>query len=130
MNFPTGSPSIRGTAKRALHRWGWDELDRLADLQTSLGAVPDPDLFAPPPKAHARRWCWLAGASKFLAAAAGVAVMFYLGARDGGQSRTVPTVVTAEVAALAAPCERRTLEDGSAADLNRGAAVGKWVTGR
>src|SRR5687767_4432125 len=31
----------------AEHRWGWDELDRLTGLQSSLGARPDPDLFAP-----------------------------------------------------------------------------------
>ena len=62
----------------ALHRWGWDELDRLTGLQTSLGAVPDPDLFAPSAKLRARRWWWLAGASSFLAAAAVVALMIFL----------------------------------------------------
>jgi transmembrane sensor len=107
----------------ALHRWGWDELDRLTGLQTSLGAVPDPDLFAPPAKARARRWWWLAGASSLVAAATAVAVLFYFDGRDGGRAGAPLTVVTAEVAALAAPCERRTLEDGSLVDLNRGASV-------
>ncbi len=107
----------------ALHRWGWDELDRLTGLQTSLGAVPDPDLFAPSEKARKRRWWWLAGASSFLAAAAAVAVMFYFHGRDGGRGGAKPIEVTAEVAALAAPCERRTLEDGSVVDLNRGASI-------
>ena len=107
----------------ALHRWGWDELDRLTGLQTSLGAVPDPDLFAPSAKARARRWWWLAGASSLLAAAAVVAVMIFWGERGLGRSEAKPIDVTAEVAALAAPCERRTLEDGSVVELNRGAAV-------
>jgi transmembrane sensor len=107
----------------ALHRWGWDELDRLTGLQTSLGAVPDPDLFAPSARARARRWWWLAGASSLVAAATAVAVLFYFDGRDGGRAGAPLTVVTAEVAALAAPCERRTLEDGSLVDLNRGASV-------
>ncbi len=107
----------------ALQRWGWDELDRLTGMQTSLGAVPDPDLFAPSAKARAwRRLGWLVATSS-LAAAAAVAVMIYLGGREIEQAGATPTVVTAEVAALAAPCERRTLEDGSVVDLNRGAAV-------
>src|SRR5690606_24022735 len=37
----------------AEHRWGWDELDRLAGLQESMHAVPDPDLLARPRR---RRW--------------------------------------------------------------------------
>lgn len=105
----------------ALHRWGWDELDRLTGLQTSLGALPDPDLLAPSVKARARRRWWLAGASSLLAAAAVVAVMFFAGGRERNEAK--PVDVTAEVAALAAPCERRTLEDGSVVELNRGAAV-------
>jgi transmembrane sensor len=114
----------------ALHRWGWDELDRLTGLQTSLGAVPDPDLFARSAKARARRWWWLAGASSLLAAAAAaVAVIYYFNGREGGRGGAAPTVVTSEVVALAAPCERRTLEDGSVVDLNRGAAVEVVFTG-
>lgn len=107
----------------ALHRWGWDELDRLTGLQTSLGAVPDPDLFAPSAKLRARRWWWLAGASSFLAAAAVVALMIFLEGRGRERSDAKPVEVTAEVAALAAPCERRTLDDGSVVELNRGAEV-------
>src|SRR4051812_4950893 len=37
----------RHGAALAEQRWGWDELDRLAGLQTTTGAVPDPDLLAP-----------------------------------------------------------------------------------
>ncbi len=107
----------------AEHSWGWDELDRLTGLQTSLGAVPDPDLFAPTAKARAPRWWWLMGASSLVAAAAAVVVMIFSGERGRERSDAKPVEVTAEVAALAAPCERRTLEDGSVVELNRGAAV-------
>jgi transmembrane sensor len=106
----------------ALHRWGWEELDRLTGLQTSLGAVPDPDLFAAPAPRRFLRWAWLAGAST-LAVAAGFAVILL---RDGGESGPKVPPVSPRVAAaagFAAPCERRTLDDGSVVDLNRGAAV-------
>jgi transmembrane sensor len=104
----------------ALQRWGWDELDRLAGLQTSLGAVPDPDLFAPRAKAWARRWWWIAGASS-LAAAAAVALLITLRSPPATSENVTPPVVVST--ALAAPCERLTLEDGSVVELNRGAAV-------
>ena len=104
----------------ALQRWGWDELDRLAGLQTSLGAVPDPDLFAPRAKAWARRWWWIAGASS-LAAAAAVALLITLRSPPATSETVTPPGVVST--ALAAPCERLTLEDGSVVELNRGAAV-------
>jgi transmembrane sensor len=113
----------RHGAALAEHSWGWNELDRLTGLQTSLGAVPDPDLFAPPAKVRARRWWRVAGASSLMAAAAVVALMIFSGERGRERSDAKPIEVTAEVAALAAPCERRTLEDGSVVELNRGAAV-------
>lgn len=100
----------------ALQRWGWDELDRLTGMQTSLGAVPDPDLFAPSAKALVWRRMWWLVATSSLAAAAAVAVMIYWGGRESERAGATPT-------AVAAPCERRTLEDGSVVDLNRGAAV-------
>ncbi|NBX59877.1 MAG: DUF4880 domain-containing protein, partial [Opitutaceae bacterium] len=83
----------------ALHRWGWDELDRLTGLQTSMGAVPDPDLFAPSAKARVRRWWWLAGAASFLATATAVVVIF-MGGPSRDRSGAKPVEVTAEVAAL------------------------------
>ena len=104
----------------ALQRWGWDELDRLAGLQTSLGAVPDPDLFAPRAKARARRWWWIAGASS-LAAAATVALLITLRSPPAkSENAALPLAVST---ALAAPCERLALEDGSVVELNRGASV-------
>ena len=104
----------------ALQRWGWDELDRLAGLQTSLGAVPDPDLFASRAKMRARRWWWLAATSSLLAAA-GVALLITTRSPQAGPEQAAPLVAISTV--LAAPCERLTLEDGSVVDLNRGASV-------
>lgn len=104
----------------ALQRWGWDELDRLAGLQTSLGAVPDPDLFASRAKARARRGWWIAATSS-LAAAAVVALMITLRAPQAISENATPATVVST--ALATPCERLTLEDGSVVELNRGASV-------
>ena len=58
----------------ALHRWGWEELDRLTGLQTSLGAVSDPDLFAPRIRARAKIMRWFAPVALGLAAAWAVIV--------------------------------------------------------
>ena len=100
----------------AEHRWGWDELDRLTGLQTSLGAVPDPDLFAPPARVRVSRRSWVAG--MFALGAAAALVFVWLNYRT---EKTAP--ITAADFALAAPCERRTLGDGSIVALNRGAVV-------
>jgi transmembrane sensor len=107
----------------ALHRWGWEELDRLTGLQTSLHAVADPDLLAPQVPASSRRTRPVAwGAATFFALAASVAVGLYLWSAPRGSERV--SVEPAPIStALAAPCERRVLEDGSVVDLNRGAAV-------
>lgn len=102
----------------ALQRWGWDELDRLAGLQTSLGAVPDQDLFAPRAKLRARRWWWLAATSSLAAA---VALLITLRSPYPKSQNAAPTAVVST--SLAAPCERLTLEDGSVVELNRGASV-------
>lgn len=102
----------------ALQRWGWDELDRLAGLQTSLGAVPDPDLFAPRAKMRVRRWWWLAATSSLAAA---VALLITLRSPPAKSENAAPTAVVST--ALASPCERLTLEDGSVVELNRGASV-------
>ncbi len=103
----------------ALRRWGWDELDRLAGLQTSLGAVPDADLFAPRARRRARRRWWLAAVSS-LAAAAVVLLDVTRSTPTAPEQAPVAAVVST---ALAAPCERLTLEDGSVVELNRGAGV-------
>ncbi len=104
----------------ALQRWGWDELDRLAGLQTLLGAVPNPDLFAPRAKARARRGWWIA-ATYSLAAAAAVVLLITLRSPPAKSENAPPPAPVST--ALAATCERLTLEDGSVVELNRGASV-------
>ncbi|HEX3731288.1 MAG TPA: FecR domain-containing protein [Opitutaceae bacterium] len=100
----------------AEHRWGWEELDRLAGLQTSVRAVPDPDLLAP-----VRRFRRTLAAS-LLAAAAVAAAAFALA--HAGRRPGAPAALPAPAAlALTAPCERLSLEDGSVVDLNRGAVI-------
>ena len=111
----------RHGAALAQQRWGWEELDRLAGLQTSLAARPDPDLLAPRTGAKSaliRRWWWLA--PLVLATAATViGGLYWRASPPMPAGRAVPAPATA----LAAPCERRTLEDGSVVELNRGAAI-------
>jgi transmembrane sensor len=99
-------------------RWGWEELDRLAGLQTALGGTPNPDLLAPPKRARAVWLKWTLPV--VLAAAAALAVMLW-------QQRPAPVAppraVGPGLSALAAPCERLLLPDGSTVDLNRGARL-------
>ena len=107
----------------ALHRWGWEELDRLTGLQTSLGAVPDPDLLSPRSdrKSAVRRHLgWFVPAA--LAAAAAVAVMLFL--QPSSQPAAAPIAAgPVDASALVAPCGQQTLPDGSTVDLNRGASI-------
>ncbi len=104
----------------ALQRWGWDELDRLTGLQTSLGAVPDPDLFAPPRRRRARVVRGTAAAA-LLALAGAVAFLAWPRVTMTPPAPVAPAA--APVATRLAPLERQTLDDGSVVDLNRGAEV-------
>jgi transmembrane sensor len=114
----------------ALHRWGWEELDRLAGLQTSVHARPDPDLLTPGHSAWARpapspfRARVLRFAPVILAAAAAVALGLFL------RSPRVGGLAVAPSTALAAPIEQRTLEDGSVIALNRGAEIALHYTAK
>lgn len=104
----------RHGAAWAEHRWGWDELDRLAGLQTSVHAVPDPDLLAP----RGRRV--LRFALPVLAAAA----MLTLGLFVWTSRPPAPVLPeTPTVARSLALIEQRALSDGSTIELNRGAVV-------
>ncbi len=104
----------RHGAAVAEHRWGWEELDRLAGIQDSVHAVPDPDLLRPRPRAA--RWRVLVGLPLGLAAA--LALVFWW-ARIPGARESAP----APSYALAAPIEERALADGSRVALNRGAVL-------
>ena len=96
----------------AEHRWGWDELDRLAGLQTSVHAVPDPDLLAP--KRLGRRLSWLMPAS--VAAMVLGALLLYRSGPAAAPSGPAPVRSLAFI-------EQRVLSDGSVIILNRGAIV-------
>jgi len=98
----------------AEHRWGWDELDRLAGLQTSVHAVPDPDLLAP----RGRRV--LRFVLPVLAAAAVLTLGLFVWTFRPvtSVSPEIPTI-TRSLALI----EQRALADGSTIELNRGAVV-------
>jgi transmembrane sensor len=104
----------------AEHRWGWDELDRLAGLQASAHAVPDPDLLKPR-RFWRPRFSPARSLSLSLAAAAVLTLGVYLWQRPATSREGV-----LEAAAGSAPLaliERRELPDGSVLELNRGAEV-------
>ena len=100
----------------AMHRWSWEELDRLAGFQTSF-ALPNPDLIRPDEAAPERRrtrgkFAWLGGVAAAALLSAGL--LFFAHAPDD----RAPVTAT-----LAAPLERRTLEDGTLVDCNRGTHI-------
>lgn len=99
----------------ALQRWSWEELDRLAGLQSTI-TLPNPDLVRPSPRRTAPRWLSL------VAAAVVMGVSAWWWSDEGTPAAPVPTL-------LAAPCERRTLEDGSVVDCNRGTELEVAFTG-
>jgi transmembrane sensor len=104
----------------AAHRWGWDELDRLAGLQMSAHVLPDPDLLK---RRNPRRSVFSLSSpfSVALAAAAALAVGFYCWPRSP-KSPAVRSTVVAATAPLAL-IERRELPDGSVVELNRGTVM-------
>jgi len=104
----------RHSAAFALHRRGWDEMDRLAGIQTTVHARPDPDLLAAPHRARRHRMFWFG--SLALAAAAALMVVFYGPDKVTGPAAPAPLVFVASI-------EVRTLADGSIVELNRDAAI-------
>ena len=104
----------------AEHRWGWDELDRLAGLQASHHAAPDPDLLKP--KQRRRLLPSLTLSLSLLGAAVAFAVGLLWWQRPAASHPPAP--VPAVFAAASLPLiERRELPDGSVVSLNRGAFV-------
>lgn len=98
----------------AEHRWGWDELDRLAGLQTSVHAVPDPDLLAPRSQRVLR----------FVLPVLAIAAALTLGLFVWVSRPTAPVLSeTPAVTRSLALIEQRALSDGSTIELNRGAIV-------
>ncbi len=94
----------------------WRELDLLADWRPEHAPEPNPALLAPPRQATRRPWRWLAPAA--LAAAACVALAFFLNRETRPTSSLVSATPT-----VATGYEKRLLDDGSILELNRGASV-------
>jgi len=110
----------RHPAAWAEHRWGWDELDRLAGLQTSVHAMPDPDLLAPKKARASQRWAW-----PLLAAAAAVAVGIFITSKPVAPGTPAAGVPVVRSLAL---IEQREMPDGTVIELNRGAIVTEHYT--
>lgn len=105
----------------AEHRWGWDELDRLAGLQTSHHAVPDPDLLG---RRKTRPLVPSLALSVAAAVALAVGVYFWPTAPRSPEAKPAAGVARTPVPLI----ERRELPDGSAITLNRGAVVEEHFT--
>jgi transmembrane sensor len=97
---------------------GWTRLDLLADWRPMHGARPNRDLLAPsPPGAVSRGWrhaAWFIPSA--LAAAAAVALGVFFSRPENPMDATI---APGQIALI----ERRTLEDGSVVELNRGAEL-------
>lgn len=103
----------------ARQRRTWEAFDRLAGLQSSVEAVPDPDLLRPRQRRPRR---WLAWVTVPLAAAATLAVIHW--PREPAASpRLVVASAPASESLRLRPIGERTLSDGSTIRLNRGSAV-------
>jgi transmembrane sensor len=98
-------------------RWAWREFDRLAGLPDTLAAAPDPDLLAPRAAARIRlrAWRWLVAPALI-----GAAALAFFALRPDNVPATHARVLST---ALAAPCERQVLPDGSIVELNRGSRL-------
>ncbi len=102
----------------ARHQRGWSELAHLAEWRPEHGAEPNADLLAPPPScAPASRpgklLRWLVPVT--LAAAAGVAFVFL-----SSRPASTPSAATA---AAEPGYRQQVLDDGTLAELNRGARL-------
>ena len=98
------------------HQTGWLRLDAIADWRPEHGAAPNPDVLAHP-SSRAR---WLRPA-RFTALAAGLALV--AGALWLRSPTAHPSALVVATAAETGGYERRVLDDGSVAELNRGAEI-------
>ena len=100
---------------------GWTRLDLLADWRPMHGARPNRDLLAPPPRGVISRWrrraTWFIPGA--LAAAATVVLGVFLARTEKPSDATAMAIAAGQIALI----ERRTLEDGSVIELNRGAEL-------
>jgi transmembrane sensor len=117
------SADSRHAAAMSEHRKAWERFDRLAGLQSSWEAAPDPDLLEPArrPRRARRPAAWVVSCAAAVAASIALVVL-----RPSRPTATVPVfgapALASQVARLA-PTEERNLDDGSIIHLNRGAQV-------
>ena len=98
----------------ARHRAGWNRLDAIADWRPEHGAEPNPDVLAKP--AVRPRWLRPAIVTAMAATFVLAAGTFWL------RSTATPPIPTVAHGATGG-YERRVLDDGSVAELNRGAEI-------
>jgi transmembrane sensor len=104
-------------------RRAWEVFDRLAGLQSSVSAMPDPDLLAPETRpAESRMWRWAARVVVPMAAAVAIAFVLWSFSRTPADMRS-PAISGPGAIVHVAPIEERVLDDGSVIQLNRGARV-------
>jgi transmembrane sensor len=102
--------------------WGWEELDRLAGLETTQLSEPDPDLFAPKRTVlQSKKILFFTALASTLAAAAMVAAGFYI--KRSHHPLVEEAMVASNIEAETTAYERRLLDDGSVAELNRGTSI-------
>ena len=110
----------------ARHRQQWQRLAALAQWRPEHSMRPNADLLAPPQARWSRFWPAAVG----LAAAAAVALLLWSG-EAGSAERATATPAAARVAgADGGAVSRRTLEDGTVVELNRGAVLTAQFTAR
>ena len=105
----------------ARHRRNWNRLDLLAQWRPEHSRQPNRDLLAPPPRRLAHVIPLL------FAAAAAVALGLFLVRRAPSDSAAPAPEIAVRVV-LPPVIERRTLEDGSVVELNRGAEIAVQFT--
>jgi transmembrane sensor len=113
------SADPRHAAAMAQQRLTWEAFDRLAGLQASVEAVPDPDLLQPKGPGAARGWARLWFAAPIAAAAA---LAFVVWPRPA-PSPSSPLPALAAIGETLTSIEERTLADGTTIRLNRGAVI-------
>lgn len=99
---------------------GWTRLNLLADWRPVHGAKPDRDLLAPAPSGAVSRWrrraAWFIPGAL---AAAAVVLGVFLARTEKPSDATAMAIAPGQIALI----DRRTLEDGSVVELNRGAEL-------
>jgi len=101
-------------------KWNWEELDRLAGLQTRYNASVDPSLLI-----RKERWTWwMPRLAKSTFSAACVAFLMILGYMVAGyQAKNSSDRISRSNEVLVERVQHLDLDDGSLVQLNRGARV-------